>query len=241
MAQTIFRTASYTDKGGRAYNEDSILDKAAKNSHCLILADGLGGHGGGDVASKEVCRTISEGWSGSVSQEELTNLVNQAHRNVQSLQRPDCAMKSTVTALLVEKSKAVWAHVGDSRIYHFLNGRLVFQTRDHSASQLAVMLGDITTAEIRHHEDRSTLLRALGESGDVKIEAASEFLAQGSHAFLLCSDGFWEYVLEDEMEWDLSIAKSPEEWLKLMLLRLRERIGPDNDNNSAAVLWMTVN
>ena len=148
-------------------------------------------------------------------------------------------MKSTAVALTAGEGRAAWAHVGDSRLYHFLDGKLVFQTRDHSASQIAVMLGEITVDQIRFHEDRSRVLRAVGQEGAMNVEAAEELLAKGTHAWLLCSDGFWEYVLESEMEEDLRLAKDPQDWLSRMRERLKERIPENNDNNTAAVVWLT--
>ena len=148
-------------------------------------------------------------------------------------------MKSTAVALMIANGRAAWAHVGDSRLYHFMNGSLVFQTRDHSASQIAVMLGDITVDQIRFHEDRNRVLRALGQDGSLNVEASEELLPPGDHAYLLCSDGFWEYVLEKEMEDDLRLASDPEDWLHRMRERLQARVPHDNDNNTAAAVWLT--
>ena len=83
------------------------------------------------------------------------------------------------------------------------------------------------------------MLRAVGQEGVLNVEAAEEALAKGKHAYLLCSDGFWEYVLESEMEEDLRFASDPEDWLVRMRKRLRERIPENNDNNTAAVVWLT--
>ena len=83
------------------------------------------------------------------------------------------------------------------------------------------------------------MLRALGQDGTLKVDAAEEFLSPGSHAYLLCSDGFWEYVLESEMEEELHLASDPEDWLRRMRERLMTRIPHDNDNNTAAAVWLT--
>ena len=235
----MYVTAHYTDTGGRSCNEDSVSQRTVGEGLCLVLADGLGGHGGGDRASGEVCHTLCEGFSGDANPDELTDLLEIAHQHIRQMQTPQCAMKSTAVVLTLSGGKAAWAHVGDSRLYHFLNGQLVYQTRDHSASQLAVTLGDITPDQIRFHEDRSRILRALGQEGDLKVDAQGEFLSSGDHAFLLCSDGFWEYVLEEEMEVDLQLAASPEDWLERMLQRLTRRRIPDHDNNTAALVWLT--
>lgn len=236
----MLQTALYTDIGGRGCNEDCVRQcTGSGDSLCLILADGLGGHGGGDRASDTACRTVCEGFSGRVSPAVLIDLLQEAHRKIITIQTPLCSMKSTAVALTIGSGRAAWAHVGDSRLYHFVNGKLVFQTRDHSASQIAVMLGDITTDQIRFHEDRSRVLRALGQDGTLNVEAAEEVLAPGRHAYLLCSDGFWEYVLEKEMEEDLRRASDPEDWLRRMRKRLASRIPPDNDNNTAAAVWLS--
>lgn len=235
----MYQSTFYTDAGSRSCNEDSVSRCSVGDGFCLVVADGLGGHGGGDKASEAVCRILCQGFSGQASPDELTQLLQNAHRCIQSMQTAQCAMKSTAVALTLSKGEAAWAHVGDSRLYHFLNGKLVFQTRDHSASQLAVMLGDITADQIRFHEDRSRILRALGQEDDLKVDAQAEFLARGDHAFLLCSDGFWEYVFEDEMQADLQQAQDPQDWLTRMQARLAPRIGADHDNNTAAVVWLT--
>lgn len=154
------------------------------------------------------------------------------------MQTAVCSMKTTVTLLAISGMKAAWAHVGDSRIYHFLDGELVHQTRDHSASQIAVMLGNITEAEIRFHEDRNRVYRALGQDGELKVDTHFEPLSPGRHAFLLCTDGFWEYVLEREMEKDLAASYGPEDWIEHMRSRLSARVPAGNDNNSAAAVWV---
>lgn len=235
----MLQIASYTDIGGRSGNEDCVrCATAGSETLCLVVADGLGGHGGGELASMTACRTICDGWEGRSSPAILTGLFQEAHRNITALQTAQCAMKSTAVTLTVVDGRIAWAHVGDSRLYHFYNGNLVFQTRDHSASQIAVMLGDITPDQIRFHEDRSRVLRALGQEGSLKVDAQEEPLAPGSHAFLLCTDGFWEYVLESEMETELQRASGPEEWLERMRSRLKQRIPENNDNNTAAAVWL---
>ena len=227
--------ASYTDVGGRARNEDTVRHAhRGEDALCLVLADGLGGHGGGELASAAAAESICRGWDGTADAEALKALVQEANRRVLALQTPQCAMKTTVAALTLAGGKAVWAHAGDSRLYYFQNGSLAFQTRDHSAAQLGVLLGDITVDQIRFHEDRSRVLRALGQDDELAVETGQRELVGGGHAFLLCSDGFWEYVLER----DLAEAVGPEDWLERMRRRLKKRAPADNDNNTAAAVWI---
>lgn len=233
--------ASCTDTGGRPYNEDSVdCKKIDEDRLCVVLADGLGGHGGGEIASKEAVKLILDGWNGMATPASLCDLVQAAHRKILSLQTPVCKMKTTVVILSIEEGRAQWAHAGDSRLYHFVDGRLVFQTRDHSSSQIAVLMGQIKPEEIRFHEDRSHIFRALGQESNLSADAEEEELSPGRHAFLLCTDGFWEYVYEEEMEKELQAAASPQDWLKRMKCYLESRIDGDNDNNTAAAVWITV-
>lgn len=236
------QTAYYTDRGGREDNEDSVLILEKGETVCAVVADGLGGYGGGERASALVTAEFSENWDGRLSPEILTKLLQRAHEKICGIQTPRCPMKSTAVALTVEPGHIAWAHVGDSRLYHFYNGKLVFQTKDHSSSQIAVELGDITAEQIRFHEDRNKVFRALGQSGPVNVDARDLALAEGEHAWLLCTDGFWEYVLEKEMEQALQDAETPGEWLEKMRECLRERLAwkgqTENDNNTAAAVWM---
>ena len=146
-------------------------------------------------------------------------------------------MMSTIALLAVEGRLARWAHVGDTRLYRFLDGELVFQSRDHSASQAAVLLGEITPEQIRFHPSRSRVLRALGQEGELRVEQGSARLEAGQNAFLLCTDGFWEYVYENEMAETLRRSSSPQEWLERMRRYIAARAPRDNDNNTAAAVW----
>ncbi len=232
------RTAFYSDIGGRACNEDTVRIIGHGNAVCAVVADGLGGHGGGSIASQAVAETICEYWQGEADPQVLVSLGQRAHRAVQQCQTPECAMKSTMVLLALKDGTAAWTHAGDSRLYRFRNGALEFQTRDHSASQIAVLMGDITPDQIRFHPDRSKVIRALGQEGDLKFDAASARLGPGQYGFLLCTDGFWEYVTEAEMEEDLRSSRHPQEWVQKMRQRLEARVPEHNDNNTAAAIWL---
>ena len=236
-----------SDSGGRKVNEDTAQSaKSRDGALCLVVADGLGGHGGGDQASKAAAQCICEGFTAQTGLEELRGLILEANSRILSLQTKQCEMKTTAVVLIINKDHMVRAHVGDSRLYHFIDGNLVFQTRDHSVAQMSVVLGDISPDEIRFNEDRSKVLRALGQDGNLNVEMREEDLRAGRHAFLLCTDGFWEYVLEDEMEETLRAAANPDDWIARMRSCLSERVNelcgddPCNDNNTAAAAFVTV-
>lgn len=233
---------SYSYVGGREENEDSAegWKRPLSGKHCFVVCDGLGGHGGGQIASSGAIACIKKNWNGSVSGDEWARLSRLAHEEILTKQTDLCRMKTTLVGLMLHKNKASWVHVGDSRLYHFYKGKLVFQTRDHSASQLAVMLGEITQEEIRFHEARNRVLRALGQSGDLNPECAEEELGEGKHVFLLCTDGFWEYVTEKEMWATLRRSKTPKEWINRMRTIHNKRIPKDNDNNTAIAIFLNI-
>lgn len=236
----IIKTAWVTDKGGRESNDDTVRILHDHNGAWVYVGDGLGGYAGGKQASEaaadalmKICRKDS-----LLSDENLTHAAELANQAVFKLQRDRKGnMKTTLVFLVIENEQARWVHVGDSRLYHFRSGALKCQTRDHSVSQMAVMMGEITPEEIRFHEDRNRVLRALG--GDNARPELSETITlnRGEDAFLLCTDGFWEYVYETEMEDTLALAKDPQQWLDAMLKIHGTRIPEGNDNFTAAVIF----
>ncbi|WP_196809789.1 PP2C family protein-serine/threonine phosphatase [Butyrivibrio sp. MB2005] len=234
---TVF---GYTSKGGRDENEDTagIFDDGA-SSILVAVADGLGGHGGGKAASQAAIDSIRDDFKRySIKEPEEFNIwFQKANQKVLDMQMRECEMKTTLVAMVMDNETAMWAHIGDSRLYHFVDGKLEFCTFDHSVSQMAVLRGEITQEEIRGHVDRNRLLKALGREETISIDVSPIVeLAGAEHAFLLCSDGFWEYVLEEDMQKTLKAAESAEDWIKRMLLIHEQNAKEGCDNNSAVAV-----
>lgn len=234
------QAASLTDPGGRAINDDTAYIQKSNQSAHVYVGDGLGGYAGGRQASQAAGKALMAAGKDSkmLTDAQLHNAATDAELAVKKLQRLTGGnMKTTLVFLAVEKDTARWMHVGDSRLYCFRDGKLLCQTADHSVSQMAVLMGEITVDQIRHHEDRNRVLRALGgESAKPELSAPLQ-LGTGRTAFLLCTDGFWEYVLEPEMEQTLQRAENPEKWLKAMEEILLTRVKGDNDNYTAAAVF----
>jgi len=233
--------ASCSYQGGRDYNEDCVRH-LEQNGVCVVaVADGLGGHGGGHIASSITAEVITRTFfkTPSMDPEFIHSLFELANIEVVKAQTPAEMMRSTGVALFVMGSQALWGHAGDSRIYYFRDGRLIYQTLDHSVSQMAVFSGEITKDEIRTHSDRNRVLKAFGEDGALRPEVSPVFtLEPGWHSFLLCTDGFWEYILENEMETDLTESENPHYWIHAMLKRITGRVPRDTDNYSAAAVYV---
>ena len=142
-------------------------------------------------------------------------------------------MKTTVAALAVKEDKAVWANVGDSRVYFIHENKLYACTNDHLVAYKKYKAGEITREQIATDEDQSRLLRTLGneERYDPEVYTADVTLRQ-EDAFFLCSDGAWEYLSDEEIVIDFLKSENAKQWAELMLIRIMERINGENDNLS---------
>ncbi len=228
-------SAFYSDIGGRPNNEDSYLNKKMDDYSVFVVADGLGGHNDGEVASYIAVKSIEESMVENANDDVFAAIEYANARVLAQQEKTMTKMKTTIAMALIKDEETIIAHVGDSRVYAFRNGKVIFQTKDHSASQMAVAVGEITLEEIRNHDDRNILTRVLGATDEIKIDAVSITNDQYD-ALLICSDGFWEYVLEDEMEETLSGSDSAINWLYKMR-SIQANRAPDNcDNNTAIVI-----
>lgn len=240
MSTLPLHSAVITHAGGRDHNEDAWAEAPG----CYLVADGLGGHGGGEVASRLAVDAVATALAGQPlpAPETLTEVILEANRLIQAEQARDPRldrMRTTLVVLATDGVQATWAHVGDTRLYHFRNGRVDVQTADHSVPQALARAGEIRPEEIRFHEDRNRLLRTLGNAEEARPTPSERPLALApGDAFLLCTDGFWDYVTESEMEITLAKAPSPRDWLVAMTTRLLARAEPGHDNYTALAVWV---
>jgi len=230
-------TYSYTNQGGRGNNEDYSCYDYSKDFGVWTLADGLGGHNSGEAASRLAATMIVNDMKvlRKVSDNSLLDIINKANKLILSEQKNTVydGMRTTVVSAFVQDNNFHYFNVGDSRMYYFKNGCLYRQSKDHSVSQVAVALGEISLADIRFHDDRNKLLKVLGDTEDLGIlKIEDKIPMETGDAFLLCSDGFWEYVFETEMEIDLLKAQTPKQWIEFMVKRLLLRVTGNNDNFS---------
>lgn len=239
------KCAGYSNCGGREYNEDACKAWGDDKKICAVVADGLGGHGGGSIASRTIIDVVqdilhqSQMWS--ATEQEMLELIKTANEKIVCAQTPACKMKSTIVLLWAdaENKLARWMHMGDSRLYHFENEKIVFYTFDHSVTRMLAHCGEISMDEIRFHEDRNRVLRSLGCEPVLEPEIGGcELSNKKRHAFLLCTDGFWEHVEEPVMEKTLAASDTPEQWLKKMRKHLCGVAGEDNDNHTAVAVWI---
>lgn len=234
-----------TNQGERDNNEDSVGMIENNGEYCFVVADGLGGHGFGEVASGLAVKTILESFvEKGLNGDFLGEAIQKAQNHVlekQTQNRDFCDMKTTLVVLHINSETARFAHVGDSRLYYFCGGKLKKRTLDHSVPQMLVLSGEIKEKEIRHHDDRNRLLRVIGTPWNgPKYEISEEIHLKKTkrNAFLLCTDGFWELIDEKTMVRFLKQARTCNEWNRLMQEYIVQAgKGTGMDNYSAVAIW----
>ncbi|MGW5486179.1 PP2C family protein-serine/threonine phosphatase [Streptosporangium sandarakinum] len=224
------RYAARSDVGLlREGNEDS----AYASGRLLAVADGMGGHAHGEVASSVAIAAMSsldEGAAGSDLLSAIEAAVRDANRRLHEMVGRDPSLKgmgTTLTAMLWSGTRVALVHVGDSRAYLLRAGELYQITHDHTLVQSLVDDGRITLEEAATHPQRSILLRALDGSGEVDPDLSLRE-AQVGDRYLLCSDGLSGVVSAETLHHTLSTVDDPEAVVRALIDLANRGGGPDN-------------
>lgn len=226
-----------TDPGMvRANNEDSIITRP--DLGLAVLADGMGGHQAGEVASAMAIDLVNQFFenaaqrSGKLNYSDIVSdsimLANSAIFEL-SKNKPDCAgMGSTVVVAFFDGEKVYFGHVGDSRLYRYRDGALSQVTEDHSLVQELVSRGLMTKEEAIASSNKNLVTRALGIEESVVIDVSDETWRDGD-VYLLCSDGLND-VLRDEQITDILSDKADdmEATIDTLIATVNQSGGPDN-------------
>ncbi|HEX4948323.1 MAG TPA: protein phosphatase 2C domain-containing protein [Blastocatellia bacterium] len=215
MSTPKFTVGSVTDRGlnpRRTANEDRFL--ALPESGLFLVADGVGGHRGGQVASQTAVDVFTEVFAEQPAGDLLTTLKQTIIKANESIYKASHelaeleGMASTLALVAIEGMRAVIAHVGDSRVYRFDGRKLYCETEDHSEVNDAVRAGTLTAVQAAHHPHRNIINRALG--ADATVEADFKVLTlEARTSFLLCSDGITRHIPDDELETILKSGHHP--------------------------------
>jgi len=236
-----------TDVGRkRKGNEDSVLTNPEQK--LFVVADGMGGHAAGEVASKLAVEAINEfvcltsgdqeitwpfGLEDNISYDgnRLKTAIRYANRKVleATKDRKDCeGMATTVAAVLLDGDVANVAHVGDSRIYRYRDAELSQLTSDHSWVNEQIQSGVISADQARTHPLRNVVTRALGGKADLQVDLTPSPMLPGD-VLLLCSDGLTTMVPDEEIRSLIeSAAGDVEKLARDLVEEANARGGEDN-------------
>jgi serine/threonine protein phosphatase PrpC len=200
----------------------------------FLVADGMGGHRGGEIASKLAVDTIVSSFYASKDNDTLPALqqaFGDANRVIIEKSHEDVSlfgMGTTCTAMVIKKDNAYFAHVGDSRAYVLRNGELEQLTDDHSLVGEMVRSGILTDEDARNHPRRNVITRSLGSHEDIPADTpASPMPLAAGDVFLLCSDGLTSLADAGELEAILS-SNPPREACDALVDLANEKGGKDN-------------
>lgn len=231
---------SLSDRGKlRQNNEDCCLAKQLGNYTLLILADGMGGHKGGETASRKAIEEIFAMLEQKLTEKMLPGQImlllseslQYANETILALSKSDSSligMGTTCDVCLISKNTAYIAHIGDSRVYkiskHSVLSRL---TKDHSLVEYMLEAGTITPEEAVHHPQKNIILRALGASEQIEVDVSHEKILPGD-VLLLCSDGLTNMLDEETITQTVSDLKTPEEIAGKLVQLANDAGGADN-------------
>ena len=217
----------------RNHNEDSYSQISLGERSFFVVADGMGGHDAGEVASKiaieTVCEEIRKGWK---TDRDLQGLIERAVQRANHEVRREGANKksdmgTTLCGALIADNTAYIANVGDSRVYWIENGSITQITEDHSLVAKLVAAGKLTRDEARGHPRANLLYRTIGNDELVKVDTFQVALKKGG-CLLLCSDGLWGEVADEEIHGVFAAGSDPRAACARLVRMAIENGGKDN-------------
>ncbi len=232
---------SHTSQGRvRTSNEDSFV--ANPETRLLLVADGMGGHAAGEIASQIAASTIND-WVTlhSLSNESVGEMLRlgalEANTRVYDAQRRDrtlAGMGSTLTAMLFQGNRYYIAHVGDSRAYRLRDGALEQLTRDHSLVWHLYENGVLEKTDLSRHPQKNLITRSIGSHPEVEIDL-EEGAGLIGDVYLLCTDGLTDGVTEEILRQALSDAEQPPQQIAEYLVQAANEAG-GTDNITVVVI-----
>jgi PPM family protein phosphatase len=233
-------------KGARKANQDRIGYSYSRESLLMMLADGMGGHLHGEVASQIAVQFLTEAFQREARPrladplEFLAKSIVNAHHalvDYAKVRQLTETPRTTCVACVVQEGIAYWAHVGDSRLYHIREGRIQAQTRDHSRVQLLVDSGRIREEAVAAHPDRNKIFNCLGAHTPPHVDLSHKTVLRTGDTLLLCSDGLWG-PLSGKIIAGALLGSDIMRAVPELLTQAEQRAGKDCDNLSVvAMTW----
>lgn len=242
-----YELSHHSARGGRPTNQDRVEVAERDNAVLMVVADGLGGHRGGEIAAEILTQTLIHAFRAvrapTIERPSafLALGILQAHQAI--LRRSKASLntiqpRTTCVTCMVQNGYAYWAHVGDSRLYHFRHGRLKSRTQDHSTVEDLHKDGLLSEEEMRHHPQKGKLTICVGGPNKPKIALGEETALARDDALLLCSDGIWEALAPEELLKILE-RETVDEAVEDMLFQAERKMQDHSDNLSVVCMrWL---
>lgn len=239
MKFTIFQNSR---QGPRPYNQDRLAYSYSKDALLLVIADGMGGHRHGEVAAQLAVTALTDAFQQLATPslpnpakfliehiQQVHEMIGQLAEDQEMLEAP----RTTIVAAIVQRGMLYCAHAGDSRLYHFRDGHLLYRTEDHSVVQSLYNKGMINKSEMANHPYRHKIYSCLGGDVQPKIELADRQELEEGDTILLCTDGLWGAITDEQIKQVLCGASIEENVTRL--LDMAEAISVDKGDNMSAI------
>ena len=229
-------------QGPRPYNQDRLAYSYSKDALLLVIADGMGGYRHGEVAAQLAVKTLSDAFQLAATPvledpaQFLIDHIQQVHDAIDRLMVAQELLESprtTIVAAILQHGDLYCAHVGDSRLYHFRNGRLLFRTEDHSIVQMLYRRGQLDKQGMLVHPDRHKIYSCLGGDKPPKIDLTHKKNLRNGDTLLLCTDGLWSTFSDEEMS-DI-LRAGPVSKSVPKLLDMAESLSETRGDNMSAI------
>jgi PPM family protein phosphatase len=206
MKFTIYQNSR---QGPRQYNQDRLAYSYSKDALLLVLADGMGGHRNGEIAAQLAVKTLTEAFQRlavptlSSPAKFLIDHIQQVYDMIENVTQEEGFIESprtTIVTAIIQRGYLYCAHVGDSRLYHFRGGHLLFRTEDHSVVQSLYKKGMISKDEMATHPYKNKIYNCIGGEHPPQIDLSDRHELLDGDTILLCTDGVWGFIDDQQIK-----------------------------------------
>ncbi len=228
-----------SQQGGRHEQQDrwGVFQLPNQRALLAVVADGMGGHLDGALGAQiviDVARDFIQDLPIPLLDDPSAALDQLCQRMHDTINRQSETARSTVVMVWLDHDGAHWLNIGDSRLYHFRRGRRLMRTRDHSAVQLLMDMGEIDESQMATHPAQNRIYRCLGGEEHPRPDKG-QFAVQPGDLLVLCSDGIWEHIAETEF-WTAAAEHGPAAAARLLAEQAAQRGGAMADNATLVLL-----
>jgi len=228
-------------QGPRPYNQDRLAYSYSKDAILLVIADGMGGHRHGEVAAQLAVKMLMDAFQ----EQSATAIPNPAdflkqqilriHHTIDAIREKHGLLESprtTIVAAIIQFDHLYAAHVGDSRLYHFRDYKMIYKTEDHSVVQKMYRMGQLDTQSMMVHPQRHKIYNCLGSDKPPEVELTVKHKLKNGDKLLLCTDGLWGAMSDAEIN-KMFHEGNVSDTIPRILELAETKAGPSGDNLSA--------